>query len=71
MNERSMTPEQLQKLPPVLTVPEVARVLRISRGAAYEAIRSGQIQAVRIGRTLRVSRHAVACLLDTTSGDAK
>ena len=70
MNERSMAPEQLQELPPVLTVPEMAHVLRISRGAAYEAVRTGQIPAIRIGRTLRVARHALAGLLAASDGDA-
>ena len=64
MDKRSTAPEQLQELPPVLTVPEVARVLRISRGAAYEAIRSGALPgAILIGRTIRVPKTAVARLL--------
>ena len=47
-----------------LTVAEVAGVLRISRGAAYEAIRSGALPgAIRIGRTIRVPKSAVAQLL--------
>ena len=51
------------ELPLVLTVEEAARVLRISRGAAYEAVRTGELPAVRIGRTLRVPRHRIADLL--------
>ena len=72
MNERSMAPKQLQELPPVLTVPEVARVLRISRGAAYEAIRSGAVPgAILIGRTIRVPRTAVARLLGAPPPDTE
>jgi excisionase family DNA binding protein len=37
-----------------LTVEEAARELRIGRSAAYEAVRRGQLPAVRIGRSLRV-----------------
>ena len=56
--------ELLPELPPTLTVAEVAGVLRISRGAAYEAIRSGALPgAIRIGRTIRVPKSAVAQLL--------
>lgn len=47
----------MSDLPLVLTVEEMAEVLRISRGSAYEGIRSGEIPHVRIGRTIRVSRH--------------
>lgn len=49
--------------PAVLTVPEAAQLLRIGRGAAYEAARTGELPTVRIGRTLRVPRHALAALL--------
>jgi len=53
-------PFDLSTLPPVLTVEEVARLLRISRGAAYQAARRGELPGVRrVGRTLRVSRDAV------------
>jgi excisionase family DNA binding protein len=39
-----------------LKVPEVAEVLRIARGRAYELVGSGEIPSVRIGRSVRVSR---------------
>ena len=51
-------------LPLVLTVPEVARALRISKGAAYQAVQLGVIPSVRIGRTVRVPRQALLALLD-------
>ncbi len=34
-------------LPLVLTVPEVAKALRLSRGSTYEAIRTGEIPSVK------------------------
>ena len=40
-----------------LKVSEVAEELRINRGTAYEMVSSGQLPAVRIGKSLRVSRH--------------
>lgn len=39
-----------------LKVPEVAEGLRIARSRAYELVADGEIPAVRIGRSVRVSR---------------
>ncbi len=47
----------------MLRVEEAAKVLRISRGSAYASVATGDIPSVRIGRTLRVPRHALAKLL--------
>jgi excisionase family DNA binding protein len=47
----------------VYTVEEAGRLLRIGRGAAYEAVRRGDLPAVRIGRSLRVPRHALETML--------
>jgi excisionase family DNA binding protein len=52
-----------------LTVEEAARELRIGRSAAYEAVRRGQLPAVRIGRSLRVPRHQLEALLERKNGD--
>src|SRR6266849_2583820 len=38
----------------LMTVAEVAVVLRFSRGHVYELVRSGQLGAIRNGRTVRV-----------------
>jgi len=56
-------PVDLAALPAVLTVEEAARVLRISRGSAYEAARTGALPTVRLGRTLRVPRSRLLELL--------
>jgi excisionase family DNA binding protein len=40
----------------VLTVEEAAKVLRIGRNAAYEAVKCGTIPHVRFGRNIRVPR---------------
>jgi excisionase family DNA binding protein len=39
-----------------LRVPEVAKELRIARSRAYDLVADGTIPAVRIGRSVRVSR---------------
>ena len=53
-----------------MTVPAVAQTPRVSRGAADEAVHTGQIPAIRIGHTLRVAHHALAGLLAASDGDA-
>ena len=44
----------------LLTVPEVAELLRISRNLAYELVAQHQLPAVRFGRVIRVPRNALA-----------
>jgi excisionase family DNA binding protein len=40
--------------PATMTIPEVARLLGISRSAAYRAVARGEIPTIRIGRRLLV-----------------
>lgn len=42
-----------------LTVAEAAQVLGISRGAAYRAVRAGDIPSLRIGERIVVPRAAL------------
>lgn len=48
-----------------LKVPEVAEVLRIARSRAYELVADGTIPAVKIGRSVRVSRKELDLWLET------
>jgi excisionase family DNA binding protein len=48
----------------VLTVPEAARLLRISPRSYYQAAARGEVPATRIGRRLVVSSWALRRLLD-------
>ena len=43
-------------LPPILTVEQTAKVLGISRGLAFTAVRAGDIPSIRIGRRILVPR---------------
>ena len=52
------------KFRPVLTVPEAAKVLDISRGSAYAAVDAGEIPSIRLGRRIVVPTAALARLLD-------
>jgi excisionase family DNA binding protein len=38
----------------LLTAPDVARILNISKGAAYQLIQQGKIRGIRINRNVRV-----------------
>ncbi len=49
---------------PVMTVDELAALLRVNRKSVYEAIQRGEIPGIRrIGRTVRASREAVLAWL--------
>ena len=49
----------LQELPLVLDVNDAARILRVGKAATYSLVRSGQLKSLRIGRTIRIPRHAL------------
>jgi excisionase family DNA binding protein len=53
----------LQDLPDALTVTEAARILRIGRNTAYEAVHRKEIPSIRLGRRLLVPKHALLRLL--------
>lgn len=70
---RDIPPDEL---PPFLRVDEVARLLRISRSAAYELANAwlatdgeAGIPVVRLGRSLRIPRAAVVRLLSIGADD--
>ena len=48
------------------TVDEVAALLGVARGVAYDNVRSGLIPAVRVGRRWLVPRSRFHAWLDTT-----
>ena len=42
-----------------LTVAEVAALMRVSKMTVYRLVHSGELPAVRVGRSFRVPDHAV------------
>lgn len=48
----------------VLSVEEARQQLGLSRGLMYEALRSGQIPSIRIGRRILIPRVALERLLE-------
>jgi len=43
----------------ILTVAEVATVMRVSKMTVYRLVHSGELPAVRVGRSFRVPEQAV------------
>jgi excisionase family DNA binding protein len=48
----------------VFTVEQAGELLGLSRGLTYEAIRTGQIPSIRIGRRILIPKAALLRLLD-------
>ena len=42
-----------------LTVAEVATIMRVSKMTVYRLVHSGELEAIRVGRSLRVPEQAV------------
>ncbi|WP_427015517.1 helix-turn-helix domain-containing protein [Pseudarthrobacter sp. P1] len=58
-----MVPEQNFANVSFLTVSEVASVMRVSKMTVYRLVHSGQLPAVRFGKSYRVPESAVAAYL--------
>jgi len=43
----------------VVTVEELAEMLKIGRNTAYELVRSGAIQSAMIGRQIRITKDSI------------
>lgn len=52
-----------------MTVAEVADLMRVSKMTVYRMIHSGEIPAVRVGKSFRVPQSAVQQLIDAGLGD--
>lgn len=47
-----------------LTVTEAAKLLGISRGMAYECVRTGELPSVRLGGRILIPRSKLTAMLD-------
>jgi excisionase family DNA binding protein len=61
----------LDDLPLLLTVEEAARLMRVSRNGAYNAVAEGMVHSIRIGRTIRIPRDALALTLGINANYAE
>ena len=60
-----------QSMPKLFTVSEVADLMRVSRMTIYRLIHSGELPALRAGKSFRIPQTAVQELLDVTWSDDK
>ena len=49
-----------------LTIPQLAKILGISRIAVYRKVKKGQIKAVKIGRTFAIPQKQITAFLVKT-----
>ncbi len=61
------TKPQTVSLPTTYKVEEAAKLLRIGRNKAYEAVACGEIPSVRIGKRILVPRIALERMLEGTA----
>ena len=52
-----------------ITIPQLAKILGISRVAVYKKVKKGQIKAVKAGRNYAIARKYVANILGKTLGE--
>lgn len=64
------TPFEVTELGRFLTVSEVAKGLRVSNMTVYRLVNSGQLEAVRVGRSYRIREAIVQRYLDKRYMDA-
>ncbi|MDD9207603.1 helix-turn-helix domain-containing protein [Georgenia sp. 10Sc9-8] len=55
--------------PRFLTVAEVAELMRVSKMTVYRMVHSGEMPAVRMGRSFRVPQKAVEDLISSGLGE--
>ena len=53
-----------------LTIAEVAKVMRVSKMTVYRLVHSGELPAVRVGKSFRVTENAVQEYLENAYYDA-
>lgn len=53
----------------VVTVKELSTILRIGINGAYDLVRTGAIQSIRVGRQYRIPRQAILDYLGQSTAD--
>lgn len=52
-----------------VTIPELAKILGLSRIAVFKKVKKGEINAVKVGRNYAISRKNIESLLGTILGE--
>ena len=55
-----------EDIPLIMTVEDLMPILLIGRNTAYDLVRSGEIQSIRVGRQIRIPRDALIAFLENT-----
>lgn len=55
-----------KEIPAIMNVQQLGAFLGVGRNTAYALVRSNQVKALRIGRKIRIPRHAVLSYLGVT-----
>lgn len=55
---------------PLMTLPEVAKLLRVNKDTAYRLAAQGAIPAVKLGKSVRVPRAALLAFIDEQAREA-
>lgn len=58
-NNDKIPKKEFESVAQILTVPELARALRVGRTTAYEIVRKGLIPSMRVGKVIRIPRQAL------------
>lgn len=53
------------ELQALMTVPEVAELWKVCDKTVFNAIRNGDLKAIRIGKSVRISREQFTAFLDS------
>ncbi len=61
--EKSSRGKKKEELSPIMTVNEVAELLKLSKITIYKLAKSGQIPSFRIGSSLRFQREKILQIL--------
>lgn len=67
MSQTYYTPDDL---PLILRIEDLMNVLDIGRNTAYELVRSGRVQSIRVGSQIRIPKHAVLKFLSCPEAGA-
>ena len=59
----------LSEFPAVLTVRDVSRALRIGLRQAYDLTWQGRLATFKVGRSVRVTRTALAAFIESAGAD--
>lgn len=57
---------KIENLPLLLTVHDLASLLRIGRNAAYQLVKDETVRSIHVGRSIRIPREAFVQFLEST-----